>query len=352
MVEHSEEWERVRGLPLRVERCTFEERELETGSGFNRVTTLVHLEGGGLRGTGEDVTYEPQDQLGRTTTADALALAHEGTLESFSASLEGKLGFPHTPVQPASADYRRWAVESAALDLALRQAGLSAAEAFGREARPVRFALSMGLGNPPSVERLTRWLDGHDAGHRFKLDAGPEWDDALIAQLRELGSVDVVDLKGFYRGTVVDTPADPELYRRVAEGLPDVVIEDPWVDEATDAVLAPHRDRVAWDAPLHAPEDLDAMPFPTLVTNIKPSRFGTVERLLRTYAVCEARGIRMYGGGQFELDVGRRQIQLLAALFHPDGSNDVAPATYHPGVVRDDLQRSPLVAPSSDPGLG
>ena len=34
----------------------------------------------------------------------------------------------------------------------------------------------------------------------------------------------------------------------------------------------------------------------------------------------------MYGGGQFELGVGRGQIQYLASLFHPDSPNDVAPA--------------------------
>ena len=33
-----------------------------------------------------------------------------------------------------------------------------------------------------------------------------------------------------------------------------------------------------------------------------------------------------YGGGQYELGVGRGQIQCLAALFHPDAPNDIAPA--------------------------
>ncbi len=35
-----------------------------------------------------------------------------------------------------------------------------------------------------------------------------------------------------------------------------------------------------------------------------------------------------YGGGQYELGAGRGQIQLLAALFHPDGPNDIAPGGY------------------------
>ena len=37
----------------------------------------------------------------------------------------------------------------------------------------------------------------------------------------------------------------------------------------------------------------------------------------------------MYGGGQFELGIGRTQIQELASLFHPDMPNDVAPAEFN-----------------------
>jgi hypothetical protein len=39
-------------------------------------------------------------------------------------------------------------------------------------------------------------------------------------------------------------------------------------------------------------------------------------------------GIVVYGGGQSEIGPGRAQIQLLAALFYPDGPNDVAPIGY------------------------
>jgi len=37
----------------------------------------------------------------------------------------------------------------------------------------------------------------------------------------------------------------------------------------------------------------------------------------------------MYGGGMGELGVGRGQIELLAALFHADAPNDVAPSAYN-----------------------
>ena len=75
--------------------------------------------------------------------------------------------------------------------------------------------------------------------------------------------------------------------------------------------------------------------------NVKPSRFGSVERLFAAYDYCEANGIGAYGGGQWELGPGRGQIQLLAALFHPDMPNDVAPRDYNLG-PRPGLPTSPL----------
>jgi hypothetical protein len=52
----------------------------------------------------------------------------------------------------------------------------------------------------------------------------------------------------------------------------------------------------------------------------------------------------MYGGGQFELGPGRRQIQKIASAFYPDGPNDVAPSAYNEGPPTADLPRSPLPA--------
>ena len=78
---------------------------------------------------------------------------------------------------------------------------------------------------------------------------------------------------------------------------------------------------------------------------MKPSRFGSVERLFAAYDYCEAHGIGAYGGGQFELGHGRDQIQLLAALFHPDTPNDVAPGgttqRTEPGLPTSPLTISP-----------
>ena len=143
---------------------------------------------------------------------------------------------------------------------------------------------------------------------------------------------------------------DPELYRAIAESLPDVVIEDPWLEDGCREALAGAEDRLSFDAPVHSLADLDALPLAPRWLNVKPSRFGTVRGLLETIEACEARGIRMYGGGQYELGPGRLQIQRLAGVFYADGPNDVAPSVYNEGGPRPGLPQSPL-APSRGPGF-
>ena len=59
----------------------------------------------------------------------------------------------------------------------------------------------------------------------------------------------------------------------------------------------------------------------------------------------------MYGGGMGELGVGRGQIELLAALFHPDAPNDVAPSAFNAPELADDLPSSPLTVDGSLAGF-
>ena len=114
-------------------------------------------------------------------------------------------------------------------------------------------------------------------------------------------------------------------------------------------MLEPHRDRVTWDAIIHSVEDIEALPWAPRTVNVKPSRFGSVERLFAAYDYCEANGIGAYGGGQWELGPGRGHIQLLAALNHPDTPNDVAPREFNldpqPGLPESPLtwNRAPRV---------
>ena len=327
-------WEVVCELRLQIDAYTLETRAVEVSSEFTRKTTVIHLQGRGEEGIGEDVTYDAAAHDTVAAAGPVHPLSGTWTLASFSEHLAGVELFDAEPSRHAFGDYRRWAYESAALDLALRQAGLPLAEAVGRESQPLTFVVSS-RGGFDEWRRLYPSI-------RFKLDAEKDWTDERVAALAATGAVDTVDLKGHYRGTVVDLEADPALYRRVAEGFPKALIEDPWLNDETDPVLVPHRERITWDAPIHSVDDVEALPFPPRTLNCKPSRFGTLKRLLDFYDHCQERGIALYGGGQFELGPGRGQIQLLASLFHPDGPNDVAPRAYNTGGPRPGLPSSPL----------
>ena len=341
-------WDLLAGLPLIVEEYELEGHEVALSSELVRKTTVIRLRGSGEEGAGEDVTYAAEDQEAlQRAGASRWPLTGTWTLQSFAEHLRSLDLFPQPTERPEFRLYRDWAFDSAALDLALRQAGTTLHAALGREPAPVRFVASLRLGEPPSLQPLLARLE-IAPGLRFKLDPTPSWDEELIAQLVALDAVDSVDLKGQYEGTIVDNPADPELYRRVVEAFPDAWIEDPKLTEETEAILLAHRERVTWDAPIHSVADIQALPWPPRTINIKPSRLGGLQSLLDTYDYCAASDIGCYGGGQSELSVGRGQIQYLASLFHADAPNDVAPAGFNMPQPAPDLPSSPMEpAPSS-----
>ena len=338
-------WDLLAGLEVHIEGYELEGRSRSYGSGFERVTTTFALQGGGEEGRGEDVCYTAELQKAQLQRGPTLPLAGTYTLAGFSAHLDEVDLFPDGPPHFPDAEprYRRWALESAAADLALRQAGTTLHAVLGREPQPVRFVVSCGLGDPPAIEPVTRRLACYPQ-LRFKLDAVPEWKGELLEQLAATGTVDVIDLKGAYRGTPVDVDTDPELYWLVAEAFHDAWLEDPdlTVPDA-DAALHPHRRRITWDAVIHTVAEIEALPFKPRTLNLKPSRFGSWQELLDTYDHCEREGIGLYGGGQAELGVGRGQIQLLASMFHPGAPNDIAPAGYdHEDFPEAGLEDSPL----------
>jgi L-alanine-DL-glutamate epimerase-like enolase superfamily enzyme len=340
-------WERLADLELEIEGYALEPLQATVSSGFERKSTVIRLQGAGADGLGEDVTYDAVDHEILQAAGPVLALAGRFTIDSFCAHLAELELFPEPPQRDVSGRYRTWAYESAALDLALRQAGTTLHEALGREPQPMRFVVSLRLGEPPSLEPLQRRLKLYP-GLRFKLDPTSSWDEPLIAQLVDTGAVDSVDFKGLYHGSIVDQPADPVLYERVAEAFPQAWIEDPALTPETDAVLAPHRERFSWDAPIHSIADIEALPYPPRMVNIKPSRLGGLRNLLDAYDYCAERGIGNYGGGQFELGVGRGQNQYLASIFHADAPNDVAPTGFNLPATPHGLQSSPLApAPSA-----
>jgi hypothetical protein len=314
-------YDAVCGLPLHVESYALEPLEKEVARGFTLRRTVVVLRGAGVEGRGEEIDYDPDAQLRFQAEGGGLPLTGDHTLDSFS--------LLHAGQEP----YRRWAFESAALDLALRQAGTTLGEAIGREPQPLQFVVSTRTASVPGWSELYPTL-------RFKLDADKDWTDELIATL-PADRIDTVDFKGVFRGAF-GAPPDAALYARVAEAFPNAWLEDPFLNSDTLMALEPHRSRITWDAAIHSWGDVEALPFPPRTLNSKPSRFGSVRRLFEFYDRCADAGIALYGGGQYELGVGRDQIQRLASLFHADAPNDVAPGVYNDPQPRPGLPESPL----------
>ena len=337
----------VADLPVTIDDYALAGLVQNVSSDFERKTTVIHLRGGGEEGIGEDVVYDAVDHEIAQEAGSALPLAGEWTTRSFSEHLATLDLFPKAPQRDVSRLYRTWAYESAALDLALRQAREPLHAVLGREPRPLTFVVSLRLGEPPSLEPVTRRMRSYPA-LRFKLDPTVSWDEEIIAGLVATGAVDSVDFKGLYEGTIVDQPADPALYARVIAAFPDAWIEDPKLTPEIDELLVPHRDRITWDANIHSIADVEALPFAPRMVNLKPSRLGGIKPLFDAYDYTVERGIGAYGGGQFELGPGRGQIQYLASIFHPDTPNDTSPTGFHAMDPPPGLPSSPLPpAPSA-----
>jgi hypothetical protein len=335
-------WDDLRALPLRVETYDFERQSAQLTHAFDRVTTRVRLAGDGAEGLGEDVSPFEDEADTLHVARPALPLAGDWTLEAFCDHLAEVEQWPVPPRWEPAARWRNWAFESAALDLALNQAGRALHEVAGREPAPVRFVNSLGLGDPPTFDPIQRRLDTHP-GLRFKLDAVPAWTAELTDAVAATGAVEIIDFKGHYGleyGELADLLA---MYERVIAAFPDALLEDTHDLPEVAELLAPEARRISYDAPIHTVEDLDATPLTPVAVNIKPCRVGDLRSLIAVYAETAARGLVTYGGGMGELDVGRGQIQLLASLFHADGPNDVAPGGYNRDAPAAGLPDSPLV---------
>ena len=165
-------WDRLRGLDLAVEGFATERRSVDVSSQFTRVTTTVVLRAAERKGAGRTSRTTPRITTGfRSSTRPA-----RQRWARSAAELDGLRLFDGQPKMAASADYRRWAFESAALDLALRQNGLSLGSAAGRDYRPVRFVVS-------TRGDAFAWLE-HSPDLELKLDPENDWDTAVHGAAR------------------------------------------------------------------------------------------------------------------------------------------------------------------------
>ena len=261
-------YDSVRTLPLHIDGYYLEPLEREVARGFTLRRTVVVLHGRGEEGRGEEVDYDPAQQARFQEHGGELPLAGEHTLESFSL------------LQSGQTEYRRWALESAALDLALRQAGLSLGEAVGRTPQPLRFVVSTRV---TAVRALARRSTPE---LRFKLDPGSDWTDEIVASLAATGSVETVDFKGIYPRRV-RRAARRRALRAHRRRLPRRV------DRGSRAHSRDLRGPRRAPRPHHVGrrdprvERRRSAAVRTARLNCKPSRFGSVKRLFDFYDACE-----------------------------------------------------------------
>jgi L-alanine-DL-glutamate epimerase-like enolase superfamily enzyme len=331
-------WPRIADLELAVERVEYDVLEPGPGFGEAHANRLVRLTGAGAEGLGEDIT------LFMGGEGPDLELAGEWTLAGFCDHLHALDQWPDGPPEShweMAARFRNWAFESAALDLALRQAGQPLHAALGRAPRPVTYVNSLGLGDPPDAGTVLRRLERYPK-LRFKLDAAATWTPEIVEALVRTRAVHTIDFKGQYGLEVGDVEALARVYSWLLEAFPEALLEDPHDLPEITPLVREHAARVAYDAPIVSVAALDATTIAANVFNIKPSRVGRLETLLELYAECERRGALLYGGGMAELGVARGQVQLLASLFSPDGPNDIAPPGFNALEPAAGLPLSPL----------
>jgi hypothetical protein len=308
----------------------------------------VILRGEGAVGVGEDVTTNEGDHERLQREGIGADLAGSYTLDSFSsmvADLDSVAGD-----WEADGSARRWALESAALDLALRQAGTSLGARLDRSYDPVRFVVSLRLEDPVSTAPIEGWR-AVDPDLEFKLDVIPDWDREFVADLAGIEGIPVLDFKAQY-GREDGVTTDIDLYRAVVDAFPDAVFEDPLFEGEHRAVFEGREASVSWDARITGVDSVESLPFEPSWLNVKPARFGSVEALFDTVEYCLDRGIRLYGGGMFEQDRGRAHLHSLASLFYPDGPNDVAPPGYNEPDPHPDVAHTPLAPPTAPRGVG
>lgn len=344
-------FDKVASLPVTIQDLSVETLEEETSSDFTRTTTKLTLSGDGEEGFGEDVTYTNEAHYHLANTVEEIDVTGSFTLTEFSAHLDGiELFIREPPEREVFHNYRQWAFESAALDLALKQAECSLSAVLDRDYQPVRFVVSTRLGDPSTNERVKEWLT-IDPSLEFKLDPSTDWSDELLRSLAATNAVRILDFKEHYDEADLSSGSSPGFYRAVIELFPDVIIEDPSTSPEINSILEQPAHSVSWDAPITGIDSVKNLPYEPTHINIKPSRFGSVQSLFATIEYCQREDITVYGGGQFELSVGRDHIQALASLFYPDSPNDVAPREYNAPQPQSVVRSSPLDPPAAPRGF-
>jgi L-alanine-DL-glutamate epimerase-like enolase superfamily enzyme len=297
-----------------------------------RPSSVVRLKGEGALGIGENVAFFAREQQRFSDFVEGWLRERAGTCLYVGSAL-GEGGSP----------YERAALEAALVDLGMRQAGLSLHSLTGVGAAELRFVLSLTAHRQP--EPMIRRLRALGYGGELKLDVDPAWSPRTLEVLAKDPSIVIFDFK---------SRADAALAGRLY-GLADrALLEDPprSFQQSTHA----HQRRVSRDASIVDERAVSAACARGESVNLKAPRMGGplellrgLERALALNEVAPGEREPAYFGGMFEVNVGRRQAQQLAALYCGSAPNDLAlnePAAAIPRL------RSPAVIRLDQPGFG
>jgi len=288
-------------LPLAVEhaRCDVHDVPVPSYPDGPRPSSLLQLDGRGASGRGEHVGWTTGAHRAFANAVAALELRACASVGALSTLAREKLAHP----------YDRAALEAAAIDLALAQAGTDPARLIGHEPRPVRYVLSFERVDDPAARAALE-----PAHLELKIDADPAWSGAVWRSLAATGRVAVLDFK---------LSGSAREHEQAHALVPGALLEDPLPSsEPWSPSLQSH---LSLDAAITTAAHVTALDPAPAAVNVKPARIGGVLEALAVVEACATRGIDVYFGGMFEVGIARAQIQLLAALLCPDAPNDVAP---------------------------
>ena len=117
---------------------------------------------------------------------------------------------------------------------------------------------------------------------RFKLDPTTDWTRRADRRAGRDRRGRLGRLQGPLQGHGRRQPARPRPLPARGRGASRTPgSRTPASTDETRPVLEPHRDRITWDAPIHSIADIEALPFPPRMVNVKPSRFGGLQRAAR-----------------------------------------------------------------------
>ena len=285
---------RLANLSVHVDSALYETKPVELSQdpeGF-RPSGLVTIGGTGQVGHGEFVGWTEDEHR---EMADYVAAFPVGV------TTIGDHG------QKAQAAPVLAAFEAALIDLALRQTKTTLLEDSASSGLNYVVSFSETMDPNKRCNTLNRVYQNAE----FKIDVSESWTTQARGQLSARSDVRILDFKERYAA---------ELAEEIRAEFPNAILEDPPVNWSATGPYA-------IDKSLLSVSDVRDGCF----HNIKVPRLGGVLAALDVIARCQQIRASFYWGGMYEVGVGRRQAQRLAAAFCPNAFNDLAPLIFSPG---------------------